>query len=162
MSAYQPSSLLVGKKGAMTGPVTSSSLSSLTWMINDLERNHRIFALSGADCYNSFYLYIHRFAALQAFLLENLISQLNVGVAITEPAAPGLRLCCSIIRQSNLATSAICESFMLSNLFLSSSSSSMMSKTLSTPCNTLIVLLRKTQTAKGKIPFQRICQSAPW
>ena len=39
VSAYQPSSLLVGKKGAMTGPVTSSSLSSLTWIIDDLERN---------------------------------------------------------------------------------------------------------------------------
>ena len=136
----------------MTGPVTSSSLSSLTWIIDDLERNRQDICFI-VDCYNFFYLYIHRFAALQAFLLENLISQLNVGVAITEPEAPGLRQCCSIIRQSNLATSAICESFMLSNLFLSSSSSSMMSKTLSTPCNALIVLLRKTQSAKVKKTF---------
>ena len=38
----QPSSLLVGKNGAMTGPVTSSSLSNFTWKGDIVEMGHGI------------------------------------------------------------------------------------------------------------------------
>ena len=56
-----------------------------------------------------------------------------------------------LIRLVYLATSAIWESFMLSSLFLSSSSSSMMSNTLSTPCKTLLETFQKNESSNNHL-----------
>ena len=65
-----------------------------------------------------------------------------------------------IIRMVYLATSAIWESFMLRSLFLSSSSSSMMSNTLSTPCRQKLNTFQKTEMLKNE-PFLHICRWGP-
>ena len=62
-----------------------------------------------------------------------------------------------MIRMVYLATSAIWESFMLSSLFLSSSSSSMMSNTLSTPCRKILETFQKNEKLDNA-PFQHICR----
>ena len=96
MATDQPSSRLVGKNGAITGPVTSSSRSNFTWKTHKIEiacSNFTKKRFKWLTYFSAFqihlnhkkYLNIDRLATLQAFLLKNLVGQLNVGVPVAKP-----------------------------------------------------------------------------